>query len=406
MKATFKKFAAILAAAAIAVTMSGCSDNGYIMTVDGMQIRNGVYLSMQQTSFSNAQSKLKEADSDSEDPNNSGSPDTSSSTDDFERMIEGKTYSEWVKEDTRKLVMRFVGIQRKCEEFGIKLTDDELSKINSELQEDWNAENFYLQYINPDFKIMGDYYESLGVGIDSMREIDITNALNEKLFLHYYGEGGELAVSDNEIDKYMEENNAAYKLITIPYQDYMGDPLATDEEKQEIKDRAKEYADRYNNGEKFIDILYDFDLKKAQDKARKEAEESYKEDNEDKLTKEEYVQKAIDEATAERGTSDDNYDEVIKKDGGILSEELEEYIFNASADGKATVFEGITSAYVVVRKSVLDLDEWRDKNLTDTLREMKNEDFISMLDLMFQNYTVEQNDYLVDKKYSPEKMSH
>ena len=86
MKATFKKFAAVLAAAAIAVTMSGCSDNGYIMTVEGMKIRNGVYLSMQQTSFSNAQSKLDEADSDSDD---SDSSDTSLDTDDFSKMIEG-----------------------------------------------------------------------------------------------------------------------------------------------------------------------------------------------------------------------------------------------------------------------------------------------------------------------------
>ena len=151
--------------------------------------------------------------------------------------------------------------------------------------------------------------------------------------------------------------------------------------------------------------MYDFDLKTARDKARKEAEESFEEDNEDGLTKEEYVQKAIDEATAERGTDDSYYDEVIAKDGGILTEELEEYIFNAPVDGNATVFEGTTSAYVVIRNSVLDLEEWRELHLTNTLREMKNDEFTEMLDLLFQNYTVEKNDYLVDKKYSPEKMS-
>lgn len=402
MNSTFKKLAAVLSAAAIAVTMSGCSDNGYIMTVEGMPIRNGVYLSMQQTSFSNAQSRLDELDDDSD---NSDSTDSNASTVDVtERMIDGKTYSQWVKDDTLKGVKMFVGIQKLCKEFGIELSDDELSDINKAVQEDWDYENYYLQFISSDFKIMGDYYESLGIGIDSMKEIEIANVLNEKLFLHYYGEGGEYAVSDEEINKYMTENNAAYKLITLPYQDYNGDPLVSDEEKQEVKDRAKSYADSYNDGAKFIDILYEFDLKTAQDKARKKAEESYTEDNEDNLTKEEYVQKAIDAATAEKGSSDDLYDEVISKDSNLLSEELVDYIFNAKADETATVFEGTTSAYVVIRKSVLDLDDWRDGNLTDTIREMKNDDFNSMMELLCQNYSVEQNDYLVDKKYSPEKM--
>lgn len=402
MNSTFKKLAAVLSAAAIAVTMSGCGDNGYIMTVDGMPIRNGVYLSMQQTSFSNAQSRLDELDDDSDSSNSTDS--NTLAVDVTERMIDGKTYSQWVKDNTLKGVKRFVGIQRLCKEFGIELSDDELSDVNKSVQDDWDYENYYLQFISSDFKIMGDYYESLGIGIDSMKEIEITNVLNEKLFLHYYGEGGEYAVSDEEINKYMTDNNAAYKLITLPYQDYNGDPLVSDEEKQEVKDRAKSYADSYNEGAKFIDILYEFDLKTAQDKARKEAEASYTEDNEDKLTKEEYVQKAIDAAAAEKGSSDDLYDEVISKDSTLLSEELVDYIFNAKADDTATVFEGTTSAYVVIRKSVLDLNDWRDQHLTDTIRELKNDDFNSMMDLLCQNYSVEQNDYLVDKKYSPEKM--
>lgn len=399
---TFKKIASVLAAAAIGASMSGCMDNGYIMTVDGMQIRNGVYLSLQQTSFSNAQDKLDEADESDDSSDSSDSSDTSSSVDVTEKMIDGKTYSDWVKEDTIKGVKRFVGTHRKCEEVGIALTDEELSAITKSINDDWESSNYYLQILG--LNSMGEYYESLGIGKDSLKEIDIVSALDDKLFMYYYGEGGAMAVPDDEIDTYIEENNAAYKLITLPYQDYNGDPVVTDEEKKEINDRAKDYADRYNDGESFVDILYAFDLKKAQDDARSEAEENYKEDNEEGLSKEEYVQKAIDEATAERGESDDNYDEVITKDSSYVTEALRDYIFSAEADGKATVFEGTTSAYVVIRKPVLDLEGWRDNNLSSVLRKMKNDDFNSFMDLACQNYDVEQNDYLVDKKYSPEKM--
>lgn len=395
MKITFKKIAAILSAAAVAFTMSGCVDNGYIMTVDGLNIRNGVYLSMQQTSISNAQSKVSENEDDT-----TSSDDTP--TDISEIMVEGKTFSDWVKEDTIKGIKRFVGIMRQCEQYGIELSDDELTEINKTLQEDWNSSDYYLQILG--YGSMGEYYESIGIGMDSVREIDIASALNEKLFIHYFGEGGERAVPDEEIDKYMEENNATYKLITLSYLDYYGNPLMTDEEKQEIVDRANGYAERYNNGEQFIDILYDFDLQAARDKARKEAEESYTEDNEGGLTKEEYVQKAIDEATAEKGIADIYYDEVITRDTEYITEALREYIFSAPTDGKATVFEGVTSAYLVIRQPVLALDGWREMNLVDVLKAMKTEDFDSMMDLMSQNYSVEQNDYLVNKKYAPEKM--
>lgn len=400
MNNTFKKAAAVLSAAAIAVTLSGCYDNGYIMTVDGIKIRNGVYLSMQQTSFMNADNRLSELYPDSDDTDSSES--SSSSSDETERLIDGKTYSEWVKDDTLKGIKRFVGVQRLCEQFGLELSEEERSNINKTVQEEWDSSDFYLQFLG--YSAWGEYYETLGIGVDSLKEISLVDALNTKLFMHYYGEGGEKAVPDSEINEYIEENNAAYKLITLPYQDYLGDPLVTDEEKQELKDRAKDYADRYNNGEKFIDILYDFDLKKAQDAARKKAEEEYTEDNEEGLTKEEFVQKAIDEASATKGEADEDYDELINIDDEILSDELTAFLFSIPAEGKAVVFEGPTSAYVVIRKPVLELEGWKDHYLTDVLMEMKGDEFDSMMDLLCQNYDVEKNDYLVDKKYSPEKM--
>lgn len=393
MKITFKKLAAVLSAAAIAVTVSGCSDNGYIMTVGDMQIRNGVYLSLQQTSISNANNKLSE---------DSSSDSSSSDTDSTEQMIDGKTFSEWVKEDTLKGVKRFVGIQHYCNEFGISLSDEERSDLNKAVQEEWDSSDYYLQIMG--FNTIGDYYESYGIGIESLKEMGLVNLLNDKLFMHYYGEGGERDVPDEEVDAYMEENNAAYKLMTFAYQDYNGDPVV-DDEKQEIIDRAKSYAERYNNGEKYIDILYDFDLKTAQDKARKEAESSYSEDNANGLSKEDYVKKAVDEAKAEKGDSDDNYDEVIAKDSNIFTEELMGFLFDAPTDAKAYVYEGTTSAYLLIRKPVLQLAGWRDINLEDTLKVMKNDEYNSMMDLLCQNFKVEQNDYLVNNKYSPEKMN-
>lgn len=413
MKTSFKRIAAVLSAAAIVTTLSGCADNGYIMSVDGMQIRNGIYISFQQTSMENANAKISELNSSNSD--SSGSSDSSETSqpevDIFTLTLDGKSVSDWVKEDTKKGLRRYVGIRRQCEQYGITLSDEELSQINKDVQENWDTTS--INYYGYTFTVqqiygypsMGEYYEAQGIGMESLKEITITNTLNDKLFEYYYCEGGERAVPEDEINKYIEENYSTYKLITLSYTDYRGDPIVTDEEKQEVIDRAKTYADRYNKGEKFIDINYDNDLFEAQKKERADAEDYYNESPQEGYTLEEYLEKAANEAKAEKGESDDDYDEVIKNDDSLLTEALTDYILEAPKDGKASVFEGTSAAYVVIRKPMDGLTTWREKNLITVLHAMRGDDYDSKMELMTQNYDIVQNDYLVNTKYAPEKLN-
>lgn len=415
MKTSFRKITAIITAAAVAASLSGCTDKGYIMTVDGMDIRNGVYLSLQQSSINSANSKVQEqanaSDETSSDTASDTSSDTTSDTTDsgseeetdiFDSVIDGKSYSDWIIEETRAAVMRFVGIQRECERLGIALTDDEKADIISDVESQW--EDTSISYYGLNYANWGEYYESQGIGIDSLKELSIVDALNEKLFLYYYDEGGEMAVTDEEFSKAANESYAAYNLITLQYLDYRGDILVTDEEKQEVKDRANSYADRLNNGESLVDVMYDYNLLTAQNDARKEAEDSYTEDNADGLTKEEYIEKAVEDVSVDKADSDEEYDEFISKASSVLTEELTDYIFGLPLDQKAYVYEGSTSVYVVVRKSVTDLENWELYYRTDVLREMKGDEFDSKMDLICQNFDVQQNDYLVNTKYSPKKI--
>lgn len=406
-----KKITACAAALAVVLTTTGCMDDGYIMTVDGMRVRNGVYLSFQQQSFTEASDILTDEleQSQAAEKNNSDTSDNTESPDDddsvFNKTVEGKPWSDWVKDYTLKAVLRFVGIQRQCEELGISLTDDELSEINESVENNWNSANEYMYYIYG-ITALGQYYESVGIGLDSLKEIARVNKLNEKLFEHYYSEGGEFAPTQEEYDKFVDENYAAYRLLTIPYYDYMGVPLVLDEDKEELNELAREYADRLNDGEGFVDVKYDEDLRNAQNDARADAEESYDEDPTiaDGLSRDEFVQQAIDDAEAERGDDDSYYNEVLYKDDEILTEELTDFIFGLPKDGKASVFKGENSVYVVVKLSIDDLDGWEDSNHINVLSNMYGEEFDSKMDIMCQNYDVDMNSYLVNKKYSPEKM--
>lgn len=406
MKKTFKRILAVMTAAAIAASLSGCMDKGYIMTVDGMEIRNGVYLSLQQTSIGLANQKLDEMEEETDESASSdASSDTTSEASEesvFDKMIDGKSYSDWIIDDTRAGVMRFVGIQRECEKYGISLSDEEIAEITASVKEQW--EDTTIAYYGLGFANWGEYYESLGIGFESMKELSLVDELNQKLFLHYYDRGGEWAVSDEDFKKAADEQYAGYNLMTFQYLDYKGDILITDEEKQEVKDRANNYAERLNNGESVVDVMYDYYLLAAQNDAKKNAEESYSEEKAEGLTKEEYVQKAVEEASVEKADDASEFDEFISKSDSVLTEELTDFIFSLATDGKAYVYEGTTSVYVVIRKPVTDLENWETYYRTDVLREMKGDEFDSKMDIICQNYNVEQNDYLVNTKYSPKKI--
>lgn len=405
MTKAFKKLSAVITAAAIAASLSGCVDNGVIMTVDGMEIKNGVYISLLRTSINLANTEVEEIKAAENTDSTSDTDSTSSESEDvdvFDYVIDGKSYSDWIIDDARAGVMRFVGIQRECERLGIGLSEDERNEIAQSLNEQW--EDTSISYYGMEFSTWGEYYESMGIGLESMKELTIADELNDILFLHYYDEGGEWAVSDEEFEAAANENYAAYNVIELNYLDYKGDLLILDDEKQEVKDRAKGYAERFNNGEDFLDIMYDEDWLNARNDAKADAEESYTEANADGLTKEEYIQKAIDEVSVTRADDIAQYDQMIEKDGSSVSEELSEFVFGLDIDGKAYVLEGTTAVYVVVRKSVLDLENWELYYRTEVLQDMKGDEFDSRMDIICQNYDVEANDYLINHKYSPKKI--
>ena len=152
MRPVLKKVAAAVLAVVLAASLCGC-DKGYIMTVDGVDIRNGVYLSFMKTAYTMAEDELKNQNSDTSD--DTPASDTSeSSTPITKEEIDGKSGSQWIKDETMKAIRRFVAIQRKCAELDITLTEEELKDINTDLTETWDNENQYVMYLYGESKTL------------------------------------------------------------------------------------------------------------------------------------------------------------------------------------------------------------------------------------------------------------
>lgn len=398
MKKCIKRIAAAALAVVLAASLCGC-DKGYIMTVDGMEIRNGIYLTYLGSAYSMAESEFKKQQSETSEvqaDNLVTKPIT-------EEKLEGKSGSEWIKDETLKAVRRFVAIQRKCVELDIKLSDSELAAVNAEVTEMWENSDEYVKYYYGVDSI-GEYYENQGIAIESMKEVYRVNELQDKLFMYYYGKDGEFEIKDSEIDEYLKENYASFKLKSTAYTDASGKTLEKDEEKKAVVDKMKEYADRINKGEKVIDVFYDFDLNKVEEAAKAKAETDYKEDNEDKLTKEEWIKKMVEAAGVEKAKNDEELDRVISKESSGYEEKLTEFIFNASDDGKAAVYEAENTVYIIVREDITKKDKWKEDNDLSVRGSMKFDEFREMLDLFGQNYEVVADSSLVNRKYRPEKL--
>lgn len=404
-----KKIAAAVLAVILAATLCGC-DKGYLMNVDGMDIRNGVYIQLMESAYSMAETAYKNetaANSDTSEGGEASDSDTSGSEKDVpitERTIEGKNGSQWIKDETLNSVKRFVAVQRKCGELGITLTDDEIAAISVEVNETWDSENMYVKYLYG-FNTMGEYYESRGIAQESVIAINQVNALQNKLFLHFYDKGGEFEVTEDEINDYLKENYCAVKSQTFSYTDAAGNPLVSDDEKKAVKDKAQGYADRINNGEAPLDVFYEYSMASLEESVKAAAETEYNADNADGLTKDEWIKKQIENENLTKPENPDDLDRFIQKTSTNFDADTIDYIFSAAADGKAVVREGTTGVYIIIKEDVTKKTSWKEDNNETFLTAIKGDEFRGMVDLFGQNYEVDADDYLVNKKYGPERLN-
>lgn len=459
MSNKIKKIAAASLAIVCAASMCGCSDNGYIGTVNDIQIPNGMYIYyIAVDGYGEAASQIKEDLGDS-----AGTAEITV----FNNTIDGKTASAWLKDHAVEALRKYAAIETLFNDYKLSLTDEESAQINDNMKAlDDDLGMYAVYYGLPDgFTSFGDYYDSLGISKSTLRLISENNYKRSHVFLNQYDAGGLTPVSDDEINTYITENYAAVKYLKLDFTDYQGISLKDDADIQAVKDLAQTYADRYNETGDWSEIQYDFDLRQAQFDAWTKADDDYaamksgtaeadteaqpapaptaesaadvtstaeadstaeagtaespSEEvsvdsdtmfvkpvvNTDDAEYNKFAQDAIDAATAEKKEASD-IEQYIKKDSSTLPEKLTEYIWNASADSKATLFtdEDNSCIYVVVRDDATTMDSWKESQHETFLHALKDDAFDELLKEKYNTYAVDLDDYLVNTKYAPEKL--
>ena len=234
--ARFRKAAALIACAVMASTVSGCADTSYSVKYGDETVKAGVYIGYVQTELNNQLYMFSYQGIESKDY--------------FSQEIDGVGLSDYVKNNALKDVKEYVAIKKQFEADGLSFSDDELKDISSNVNTSW--EN------------MGGLYEYNGVSKESLKEIYRESLMRSMLFNHYYGEGGSEAPSDEDLQKYVNDNYIRYKMIAI-YKSSNSDESAAATENEEKLKKRDEYFDKGKDMtfEEFDQLIADYQAESA-----------------------------------------------------------------------------------------------------------------------------------------------
>lgn len=285
---------------------------------------------------------------------------TDSSTPVMDQKIDDKPVSDWIKEKASEDLKSILCTQKKFKDMGLSFTEEELTAQQKNLDSNWAQSKTML--------------EKLGVAKESLNIATVQQqAMYVKIFEAIYGEGGEKAVSDSELEDYYVDNYTHYgyftKALTTTDEDKNTVNLS-DEEIGKIGDKFEEYAKAINeDGKKPEDVAKTF------------------QDDED-LDSDPYKESTL-----------------IVKDS-TLSEDLQSALKDLE-NGKAKAVKSGTTYYLLykydIKDSVSDLKN--ENNRAKYLSYMKGEEFDTMMAEeaeALEGVTI--NDAAV-KKYTPERVA-
>ena len=372
---------AVLCGAMIAGAGSCASGQTYPLTIDGEKIRAGIYILEQQNAVGEAVNKISEEQ-----------PDLDTSAEGFSYLsqtVEGKSFSDWVNEKTIENCRGYVAVNRLFDQYGLTVSEDEMSNINSNVKQLWTEENTYAQYYYG-VSILGEYYEKLGIGEQSFKDMQIESTKRSQLFDHLYGEGGELAATEEEINASLTSDYIAVNFF--PYD-------------LENGDGAQSYADRIAAGESYEEVYRDYAQALSDEEAAKAAAEAETaETAEGEAAPAETSEEPAVTAQTVEAAEKDSLIQIIKNDSTTPSEEFVKQAFALNTgDVKVITVEDEEHdhVYVVQKLDILAYPEVTKSTVENIRTSLKSDEFSEMVKTTGAAYSLTEDSsksmYKIDK---------
>lgn len=342
---------ALLFTFAMALSLVSCGgDSSYIATYKDEKIPAGVYLYQLVNATQSAYAKVED-----------------SSKDVLKQDIDGQNAAIWIEKTAQQEMKRYLAVEREFEELGLTLSSD--------------AENAAATQANTDWTNYGEWYEKNGISKDSLMQVYRNSAKKQQVFLTYYGEGGQNAVSEEELKTYFGENFVKVKYLGVSWDTTKtGDELTA--AKEEAKKTAEEYLSRAKDGESMDALIQDYS---NQQKAANASEG-------DNVS-------IVDPA----GVEEDTYATFLPKDGGTsFGEQFAARMKDMNA-GDIEVVEGTSKYYVLAKYDVLEKEDDFASRRTSLLQKMKGDEYEEKLDEIAGGMDITLNEAAVNR-YTAKKI--
>ena len=397
----FKKCLAALLTAAVTVSCAGCGtgkSTAYAMTIDGYQLKAGIYILYQNLALEEAKSLAQNENADIDTTDEDALEDT---------VIEGRDFLDWVNEKTMASCREHVAIIKKFDEMNLELEEDYIENAESyaaSLYEDTSSNQYYLN----------------GIGEESFKEFLLNSYKSSELFDAIYGEGGTENIQESEIKDYYIENNSRVKYVDIDLHDTEGNEL-DDAGKKEMKDMANKFLTTVKNASseedmlsKFNDIQEEYDeyvAKKTAEAAGEEAEapteavttttvaETETNTTTTTTTTDPYANESIIPVVT---TNEDSTEEDITY---YPSKEFYDWVYNtATKTGVPEIIENDNTIYIAVKlditKRLTDDDLWTESTIENQRFSKYSENMQDKIDEWADALNVDLNEAAV-KRYGP-----
>lgn len=238
----FKKITAILLAAMLLFSACSGGDTSWAFKSGQTEVSPGLYILYQITAFGEAEGKIAE-----------GVQDYAGmkSSELLKQIVDGKPASDWIKERAGELVKEHIAVQEKFDSLGLLLSERELASVENALGSAQNGSD--------------GFYEKNGISEVTLREYYTGYTRKSRLFSALYGEGGELAPTDIELEEYISGNYALidalmmFKQLSVPE----GETKTVEQLVAGQRASAEGYLARLSAGEEIEQLDYEWKQSQA-----------------------------------------------------------------------------------------------------------------------------------------------
>lgn len=414
-----KKITAALTAALLCTaSLTACSDTSYVMTAGDSKINAGIYIYNELTEMSYQMTMMYYQKGIKKDY--------------FDQKVDGKAFDEYLSDYALTATKEYAAVVDKFNELGLTLSDEDIKSINDSISSTWDSQ--------------GEFYESEGISKESVKLALKGSKMREELFDYYYAEGGEEAVSDDEMVKYLDDNYLRYKSISFAKTTASTDSSSSatdsstdsaDAANEEAKAKRDEFLEKaqgvsFDDFDSIIDEYNDYvaskksssaadsDSSSAADSSTASDDTSSVSDIDTSSTASDDTSSVSDSTAESSSTVDSNSstDSSSSEPDPYANEKMMNYgtmddSQKDTTNGKilkevsgmstdvATAYEDDNAYYILIKGDIKDRDtEYAKDNHEDLLKEMKSDEFQEKLTSWVEKLDIKVNNKAI-KRYTP-----